>query len=78
MVNHTSFNQLDTSSDFVAPRPIRLTQTVNLEADPELIEKLRQVIEKSAQYDKLKVVERQGNYLEKYGKTYDTVPEALQ
>ena len=42
-----------------------------------MVDNLRQVIEMSSQYDSIKVVERLGQYLEKYGKHYDTVPEAL-
>ena len=78
-VDHTSFGQLETSQlmSESGPRPVRMTQTVNIEIDAKLVENLRQVIERSSQYDSIKVVERSGNYLEKYGKTYETVPEAL-
>jgi hypothetical protein len=42
-----------------------------------MVNNLRSVIEKSSQYDTIKVVERSGPYLDKYGKHYDTLQEAL-
>lgn len=78
--NHSSFN-LDTTMEFgknLGQKQVRLTQTLNIEAEKQLVERLTQLITQSSQFDTLKVVERQGNFLEKFGKTYDTVPEALE